>query len=294
MTGAGQKINLIGGTMSNTPVEVIVAAFQDEKGAEAAYKELKQAKKEHLIKIMDAAVIRRDEKNKLHIKDVKDMGGGKGAGIGALVGGAIGLLAGPVVLAGAAGALIGGLAAKMKDGGFPDARLKEIGAGLQPGTSALVAVIEHTWVDELEAAMAEAGAQVITESISADIAEQLAAGKEVAYSAVSTDEAMDITRTAVGEDEAEMTEVVLAEGTMLAQSVLVNEEGVAYEGMAATEDGVAYEAAAVTDEAAVYEAGVITDEGAVVGQITAAAEEDDDGDVEVIEGEVEEFVDEEE
>lgn len=280
--------------MSNTPVEVIVAAFQDEKGAEAAYKELKQAKKEHLIKIMDAAVIRRDEKNKLHIKDVKDMGGGKGAGIGALVGGAIGLLAGPVVLAGAAGALIGGLAAKMKDGGFPDARLKEIGAGLQPGTSALVAVIEHTWVDELEAAMAEAGAQVITESISADIAEQLAAGKEVAYSAVSTDEAMDITRTAVGEDEAEMTEVVLAEGTMLAQSVLVNEEGVAYEGMAATEDGVAYEAAAVTDEAAVYEAGVITDEGAVVGQITAAAEEDDDGDVEVIEGEVEEFVDEEE
>ena len=280
--------------MNNTPVEVIVAAFQDEKGAEAAYKELKHAKKEHLIKIMDAAVIRRDEKNKLHIKDVKDMGGGKGAGIGALVGGAIGLLVGPVVLAGAAGALIGGLAAKMKDGGFPDNRLKEIGAGLQPGTSALVAVVKHTWVDELEAAMAEAGAQVVTESISADIAEQLAAGKEVAYSAVSTDEAVDITRTAVGEDEAEMTEVVLAEGTTLSQSVYANEEGVAYEGMAATEDGVAYEAAAVTDEAAVYEAGVITDEGAVVEQITAVAEEDGDGDVEVIEGEVEESVDEEE
>ena len=76
--------------MSDVPIELIVAAFQDEKGAEAAYKELKYAKKEHLIKIQDAAVIRRDAKNKLHIKDVHDIGGGKGAGIGAVLGGAIG------------------------------------------------------------------------------------------------------------------------------------------------------------------------------------------------------------
>lgn len=247
--------------MSNVPVELIVAAFQEENGAEAAYKELKQAKKEHLIKIMDAAVIRRDEKNKLHIKDVHDMGGGKGAGIGALVGGAIGLLAGPVVLVGAAGALIGGLAAKMKDGGFPDTRLKQIGEGLQPGTSALVAVIEHTWVAELEDALAEAGATVVTEAISADIAEQLAAGRDVAYSAISTDDAMDITRTAVGENDAEMTEIVLSEGTVIAQSVAVNEEGAAYTGLIATEDGV------------------------VAEMITATVEDEEDDDQDVIEGE---------
>jgi uncharacterized membrane protein len=227
--------------MSNVPIELIVAAFQDETGAEAAYKELKQAKKEQLIKIQDAAVIRRDAKNKLHIKDVHDIGGGKGAGIGAIVGGAIGLLAGPVVLVGAAGALIGGLAAKMKDGGFPDSRLKQIGDGLQPGTSAIVAVIEHTWVAELEDLLAEVGADVVTESISADIAEQLAAGKDVAYSALGTDESLDITRTAVGENEAEMTEIVLAEGTILAQSAIVNEDGMAYQGMVATEDGIAVE-----------------------------------------------------
>ena len=286
--------------MSDVPIELIVAAFQDEKGAEAAYKELKQAKKEHLIKIQDAAVIRRDEKNKLHIKDVKDIGGGKGAGIGAVVGGAIGLLAGPVVLVGAAGALIGGLAAKMKDGGFPDTRLKQIGEGLLPGTSAIVAVIEHTWVADLEDALAEAGAQVVTESISADIAQQLAAGKDVAYSAVETDEELDITRTAVGENEAEMTEIVLAEGTIMTQSAVVNEEGVAFErtittedGVAyeagvsteegvgyvaavATEDGVAYEALAATSDEIDYEAGVITEDGAVIEQITAVAEDEDE------------------
>ncbi len=250
--------------MSGVPIELIVAAFQTEDGAKVAYKELKQAKKEHLIKIQDAAVIHRDKKNKLHIKDVHDMGGGKGAGIGAVVGGAIGLLAGPVVLVGAAGALIGGLAAKMKDGGFPDSRLKQIGAGLQPGTSAIVAVIEHTWVAELEEALAEAGADVMTEAISADIAAQLAAGKEVAYSAVETDEATDITRTAVGENEAEMTEIVLAEGTVIAQSAIVNEEG------------VAYEAAVVTDEAAGFVAAVATEDGAVVEQITAVVDEEAD------------------
>jgi uncharacterized membrane protein len=262
--------------MSDVPIELIVAAFQDEKGAEAAYKELKQAKKEHLIKIQDAAVIRRDAKNKLHIKDVHDMGGGKGAGIGAVLGGAIGLLAGPVVLVGAAGALIGGLAAKMKDGGFPDSRLKQIGEGLLPGTSAIVAVIEHTWVADLEEALAEAGAQVMTESISADIAAQLSAGKDVAYSALETDDALDITRTAVGENDAEFTEIVLAEGTVLAQSAVVNEDGIAYEAMAVTEDGVAYEALATDGVDLAYEAGVITEDGAVVEQITAVVEEDED------------------
>ena len=270
--------------MSDVPTELIVAAFQDEKGAEAAYKELKQAKKEHIIKIQDAAVIRRDAKNKLHIKDVHDMGGGKGAGIGAVVGGAIGLLAGPVVLVGAAGALIGGLAAKMKDGGFPDDRLKQIAEGLQPGTSALVAVIEHTWVQDMEDAMAEAGAQVVTASISADIAEQLAAGKDVAYSVVETDEAIDMTRTAVGENDAEFTEIVLAEGTVMAQSAVVNEDGVAYESVTMTEDGVAYEALATDGVELAYEAGVITEDGAVVEQITAVVEEDEED--EVIEAEV--------
>ena len=34
--------------MSEVPVEVIVAAFQDEKGADAVLKELKQAKRETL------------------------------------------------------------------------------------------------------------------------------------------------------------------------------------------------------------------------------------------------------
>src|SRR5690242_1376018 len=98
-----------GGTaMSDVPVQVIVAAFQQENGAEDALQDLKEAKKERVIAIENAAVIRRDEKGKLHVKEMRDMGGGKGAAIGGVVGAVVGLLAGPLVLAAGAGALVGG------------------------------------------------------------------------------------------------------------------------------------------------------------------------------------------
>ncbi len=96
------------------------------------------------------------------------------------------------------GATLGGLAAKMRDGGFPDGRLRQVGEALKPGTSALVAVIDHTWVAEAERQLQQAGADTVTEALSADIARQLEAGKDVAYSAVSTSEGVGITRVEAG------------------------------------------------------------------------------------------------
>src|SRR5512134_3171918 len=129
--------------MSEVPIQLIVAAFKDEKSAKEALKALKQAQKEKLIKIDNAAVLRKDEKGKLHIKETADRGGGKGAVLGGVTGAAIGLIAGPLLVVPAAvGALVGGLAAKARDSGFSDERLKTIGEGLKPGSSAIVAVVE--------------------------------------------------------------------------------------------------------------------------------------------------------
>jgi len=161
--------------MSDVPIQVIVAAFNDEKSADAALQDLKQATKEGLIGIQNAAILRRDEQGKLHIKETADMKGGKGAVVGGVIGAVAGLIAGPFVLVTAAGAIIGGLAAKLRDSGFPDARLREIGQGLTPGSSAIIAVIEHRWVAEVQRMMAEAGAQVMTEALKEDLAAQLEA-----------------------------------------------------------------------------------------------------------------------
>jgi uncharacterized membrane protein len=179
---------------NDVPVQVIVATFQNEEGAEDALEQLKEAHKEDVIDIENAALLRRDEGGELHLKEPRDMHGGKGAAIGGVAGAVAGLLAGPVVLAAGVGALIGGLAAKLRDSGFRDDRLKQLGEALTPGTSALVAVIEHTWVNDAEKMLEERGANVMIESVSADIAQQLGAGHDVAYTAIATDEGILVGR----------------------------------------------------------------------------------------------------
>src|SRR5512136_1700181 len=180
---------LLGGTpMSDVPVQVVIAAFKDENKASEALKALKQARNQGLIKIVDAAVLRKDADGKLHIKETADMGGGKGAVIGGVLGAVVGVLVGPVGWAALGGAAIGGLAAKLHDGGFKDERLNKLGEGLGPGNSAIVAVVELSWVKQVEKAMADAGAQAVTEELSADIAQQLQSGGEVAYNIVDTGE----------------------------------------------------------------------------------------------------------
>jgi uncharacterized membrane protein len=262
--------------MSEVPVQVVVAAFQEEKSADQALYELKQAKWAGLIGIQNAAVLRRDQKNKLHIKETGDWGGGKGAAAGAVLGGFVGLLAGPVGWLGLTGAVIGGLAAKLRDSGFSDARLKKLGAALQPGTSAIVAVIEHKWVDELEKQMQEAGADVMTERVSADIAAQLEAGREVAYTALSTQDALAARRVATGEDATDVSGFVLTADGLVAGEVVATEAGVAAHRLVATEEGVAEEAMVATEEGAVAAGYVATEEGAVGGVAVATPEEEEE------------------
>lgn len=187
--------------MKDNPVELIVAAFQDEKGGKEALTSLREARKLGLIKIENAALLRKDEKGKLHIKETQDLGGGKGAAFGGVAGAAIGLIAGPALVVPAiVGALFGGLTAKLRDSGFSNQRLETLGEGLKPGSSAIVAVVEHTWVNKVEEVLAQAEADMTTVEIKADIAAQLEAGQEVAYSVLSQKDHLLAERTVVGED----------------------------------------------------------------------------------------------
>ena len=156
-------------------VHVIVATFQSEQAASAAFEELKGQKHLRLIHMEDSAVISKDSSGKIHIKETHDMGGGKGAGIGTLVGGAIGLLSGGlgVLAAGAAGALVGGIAAKLHDGGFKDAQLQEIGASLPLESSALIAVVEEDELAVVHGNLGEDAYEVMVTHLSPNITSQL-------------------------------------------------------------------------------------------------------------------------
>jgi len=228
--------------MSDNPIELVVAAFKDETTAKAALKELKKAQRAKLIKIENAAVLRKDEKGRLHIKETGDMGGGKGAAFGGVAGAAIGLLAGPaLVVPAAVGALVGGLTAKLRDTGFSDDRLKTLGEGLTPGSSAIIAVVEHRWVEQLEDALAELETDLLTLELQADIAEQLEAGHDVAYSALATQEGFATGRIAAGEDEVEGGYTVVDEYGMTSSQFVATEDGFAVFSMDETDDDITVE-----------------------------------------------------
>ena len=161
---------------NDVPTQVIVAAFDGMDSAKEAFDDLKQLEKEKSIKIENAAILRKDHDSKLHIRDVKDMTGTRGAVLGGVTGAVVGVITGPVGWVALGGAAIGGLVAKLKDGGFDNSRLEQWGDRLQPGTSALVAVVDQIWVREVEAALKEDARDVMTLEIGKDIATQLADG----------------------------------------------------------------------------------------------------------------------
>ncbi len=93
-----------------------------------------------------------------------------GKGRGALVGGAIGLLGGPVTAI--AVGTIGALAAKLRDAGFDNKELKELGKTLQPNTSAVVLEVEESAVDTARDLLASLGAVKLTDvAVGAELAD---------------------------------------------------------------------------------------------------------------------------
>jgi len=152
------------------PLDAIVAAFPSEEGASDALKELRGVDKD-LIAVKEAAVLIRTTDGKLEIKESHHVG--KGAVLGGLAGAVVGVITGPIGWVTVGGAAVGALAARLRDSGFPDERLREVGQALKPGTSALVAIIEHRWVKQVEEQLRAAGVRYAIEEVKADIASQL-------------------------------------------------------------------------------------------------------------------------
>ncbi|MEZ5102271.1 MAG: DUF1269 domain-containing protein [Thermoleophilia bacterium] len=125
--------------------------------------------------ILDLAIVVSDEDGRVRLKDARDAGLGVGAVTGGAIGAIVGLITGPgALVTSAIGAGIGGLLAKLRDGGFEDEGLRGLGDDLAPGTSALVARVLLDRVDEVEAAARAGGAiRVVVARLDADLAAML-------------------------------------------------------------------------------------------------------------------------
>jgi hypothetical protein len=99
-------------------------------------------------------------------------------------------------------------------------------------------------VAEVEKAMAEAGADAVTAALGADIAEQLEAGHQVAYTAISSESGFSAARVAGGEDSVEGGKVVVDDSGVYGSRFFATKEGFVVEGLAVDEEGAQYVAAA--------------------------------------------------
>lgn len=130
------------------------------------------------MKIRNAAVLDRDQDGTVAVKDTKDLTPGKGRLIGGIVGGLVGIVGGPVgVVVGAlAGVGAGSLGAKWIDLGFSDKFLAGLEEHLQPGSSALVLVVEHDWAKSVAESLAGEEGYVFQQELTDELVSELIKG----------------------------------------------------------------------------------------------------------------------
>src|SRR6476619_3106757 len=138
--------------MTTSTLEVFVATYDTENGAAAASKAFQAAQRDGAIDLIDAAVIVHTADDKVKIEETADPSGKKWAKRGAIAGGIVGLIFPPSIIASAvvAGGA-GGIWGKIRDKGFKDEDLKEVGESMEPGSSAIIAIAEDHVLDRLQA-----------------------------------------------------------------------------------------------------------------------------------------------
>ena len=108
-----------------------------------------------MIDLIDAAVIVHDASGKVKFDETADPSGKKWAKRGAIAGGVVGLIFPPsIIVSAAVGGGAGAIWGKVRDKGFTDADLKEIGESLPPGSSAIIAIAEDRVMEQLESGLA--------------------------------------------------------------------------------------------------------------------------------------------
>jgi uncharacterized membrane protein len=162
-----------------TSFQLIIGTFDDETAAAEAVVQLGAGRGERRATLPAAATVIKGAGGQLQISETADVGGTEGAIAGGLAGALLGSLLGKKGLLGAGlGAFAGHRLAETHDAGIPDPRLEAIGHSLEAASSAAVAVVADSLVEEIRALLKGMGANVIAEPIAhdTDFGRQLSAG----------------------------------------------------------------------------------------------------------------------
>ena len=140
--------------------KMLVVIFDNEKAADAGTHALRKLHDEGDITLYASAVIARDAKGKVSVKETTHRGG-IGAGVGLAVGALVGMMGGKAGMA--VGAVTGTVSGAIRDfwvAGVDLDFVEEAEKMLQPGKAALVAEVDEEWVVPVDSALEAAGGVV--------------------------------------------------------------------------------------------------------------------------------------
>jgi uncharacterized membrane protein len=136
---------------------LVYAVYNGQDTATEVFKTMRSAQGQTGERIEAYAVVSKDLKGKIRVRDQRRTD----AGVGAVVGGVIGLLGGPVGVAigASAGGAVGYLTGEAV--GIPRDRVESMKASLTPDSSALVVVLNDRWVNDVERDLNQAHARAV-------------------------------------------------------------------------------------------------------------------------------------
>jgi len=133
---------------------VLTATFPLLGGANLAVQKLQDLEKQGLLDVNNTITVSKNAWDKIDVNQTTGDSGRKGAGIGAVVGGVMGLIFPPSLLATTAlGAAVGGMTGVLRGSAFDEADVKAMADDLEPGQSMVIAIVEPQWQDEVAAAL---------------------------------------------------------------------------------------------------------------------------------------------
>lgn len=153
---------------------ILAFNFDGEDTAKETVKEIKSSGALEGYKIAAQAIVEQDAKGKVHIHESGK--GGVGAAVGAVGGGLLGLIGGPVGLLAWAvgGAVVGGVAGKYLGRPIAKGDLKEIGEAMQPNSSAFLLLLEDKDSEAVIKSMSGYSANVVTLTVGDELSGQIA------------------------------------------------------------------------------------------------------------------------
>jgi uncharacterized membrane protein len=136
---------------------LLYAVYAGQDTASQVFKTMKSAQGDTGERIESYAIVSKDLKGKVTVRDQRK----RDAGVGAILGGIIGLVGGPAGVA--AGVTAGGAVGYLTGDavGIPRDKVESMKQSLTPDSSAVVVVLDDRWVKDVEHDLNQANARAV-------------------------------------------------------------------------------------------------------------------------------------